>query len=112
MKPRITKQYMQAFNALYGNGEPPKTKPVVKRRYVEDNLVQRPLVKRARLHPICKEHLFHIPNGGKMSLQAGERMRARGVLPGVSDLLLAYPIKPYAGFFLELKAPGKKPTAT
>jgi len=34
-----------------------------------------------------------------------------GVKKGVSDLFLAYPVGQYSGFWLELKAPGKKPNS-
>lgn len=58
------------------------------------------------------DYLLAIPNGGKRSgPREGMRLKAEGVKPGVSDLLLPLRRGGYAGLWLELKAPGKKPTA-
>lgn len=57
------------------------------------------------------DYLLAIPNGGKRSsAREGARLKAEGVKPGVSDLLLPLRRGGYAGLWLELKAPGKKPT--
>lgn len=37
-------------------------------------------------------------------------LKAMGVQAGISDLFIAVPTKNYSGLWLELKAPGKKPT--
>lgn len=76
----------------------------------ERTRVHLPLMKWARQHPICNQYLIHIANERRCSLQQGAILKAMGVKRGVSDLFLAYPTKRYAGFWLELKAPGKKPT--
>lgn len=58
------------------------------------------------------DYLLAIPNGGKRDAREGARLKAEGVKAGVSDLLLPIRRGGYAGLWLELKAPGEKPTAT
>lgn len=81
-----------------------------KKGHPEYRLVHAPLMKWARLHPICREYLIHIPNERKCSPVEGYRLRMMGVKAGVSDLFLAYPNAQYKGFWIELKAPNKKMT--
>ncbi len=58
------------------------------------------------------DYLLAIPNGGKRSSpREGARLKAEGVKPGVSDLLLPLRRGGFAGLWIEMKAPGKKPTA-
>lgn len=58
------------------------------------------------------DYLLAIPNGGKRSsAREGARLKAEGVKPGVSDLLLPLRRGGFAGLWLEMKAPGKKPSA-
>ena len=54
--------------------------------------------------------LLAIPNGGRRQPREAARLKAEGVKPGVSDLLLPLRRQGMAGFWLELKAPGKRPT--
>lgn len=57
------------------------------------------------------DYLLAIPNGGKRSgPREGARLKAEGVKPGVSDLLLPLRRHNCAGLWIELKAPKKKPT--
>ena len=67
---------------------------------------QAALVQWARLNGLL---ILAIPNGAKRSAWAGEREKALGLLPGASDLLLAEPRQGFHGYFIEMKAPGKKP---
>ena len=55
-------------------------------------------------------YLLAIPNGGRRNPREGARLKAEGVKPGVSDLLLPLRRGGFAGLWIELKAPGKKPT--
>lgn len=64
----------------------------------------------ARLHPICKEYLFHIPNGGYRNVLEAKKFKRMGVKKGVSDLFLAYPTQMSHGLWIELKKPGAKRT--
>lgn len=54
-------------------------------------------------------YLLAIPNGGRRSAREGARLKAEGVKPGVSDLLLPLRRGGFAGLWLELKAPGERP---
>ncbi len=54
--------------------------------------------------------LISIPNSGKRSLWQGQKEKAMGLTVGVSDLFLAMPNHKYHGYWIEMKAKGKKPT--
>lgn len=56
------------------------------------------------------DYLLAIPNGGNRNPREGARLKAEGVKPGVSDLLLPLRRGGFGGLWLEMKAPGKKPT--
>lgn len=60
--------------------------------------------------PEYSDLLFHIPNGGKRNAREAARFKAEGVKAGVPDLFLSVPSGPFHGFYLEVKAPGGKPT--
>jgi len=55
-------------------------------------------------------YLLAIPNGGKRNPREAVRLKAEGVKPGVSDLLLPLRRQGMSGLWTEMKAPGKKPT--
>lgn len=69
---------------------------------------QAPLVFWARSQGLT---LISIPNAGKRSAWLAEKEKSLGLTPGVSDLLLCHPVAGLGGFWLEMKAPGRKPTA-
>lgn len=56
--------------------------------------------------------IFSIPNEGKRSLWTACLLKSMGLYKGASDLFLGERSKwdLHRGFFIELKAPGKKPT--
>lgn len=60
--------------------------------------------------PILRDHLYHVPNGGKRGRVEAARMKGMGVRPGVSDYHLPIPRGAFHGLWLELKAPGNNPT--
>jgi hypothetical protein len=53
---------------------------------------------------------FHCPNGGlRENKREAAKLRAMGVLPGVSDLMFFWrPVNSFRALFLELKRPGGK----
>jgi hypothetical protein len=55
--------------------------------------------------------LFHIPNGGHRNRVTAIKLKAMGVKPGVSDLLLPVARGGYHGLWIEMKKPkGRKAT--
>lgn len=50
------------------------------------------------------EYLIAIPNGGFRDKNTAKKLKAEGVKPGVSDLLLPVKRAPYSGLWLEMKA--------
>jgi hypothetical protein len=79
----------------------------------------RALIQWANLHPIAKDFLFHIPNGGSRNPIEAKNLKLEGVKAGVSDYFLAYPreiinkygLRGYSGgLWIELKTPTGKPS--
>jgi hypothetical protein len=69
------------------------------------------LFQRAELHPICRDYMWHTPNGGYRNMLEAVSLKRQGVKPGVPDITLAYPTENYPGLYIELKNRKKgKPT--
>lgn len=66
------------------------------------------LKKWSDLHPIAKEFLFHIPNGGSRNKIEARNLKLQGTKSGVSDYFFAYPSSGKYGLWLELKRKDKK----
>lgn len=47
--------------------------------------------------------LFAVPNGGRRDAVTGKILKAEGVVPGVSDLILLVPAGGYHGLCIEMK---------
>lgn len=54
-------------------------------------------------HPEYKGCLFSVPNGGRRDKVTAAKLKAEGVVPGVSDLLFLVPNKKYHGLCIEMK---------
>lgn len=54
--------------------------------------------------------VFHIPNGGYRRKSEAARMKAEGVRPGVPDLCIPVARGDYHSLYIEMKAPGGRPT--
>lgn len=65
------------------------------------------LIQWSKTRPDVEPFLFHPANGGHRSIRTAVRLKASGVKPGVSDLMLAYPAHGYHGLWIELKRIGK-----
>lgn len=75
----------------------------------EEHRLQCACVRWFRLqYPAWRELLFAIPNGGVRDKVTASRLKAEGVLPGVSDLLLLYPAGKYHALCIEMKTPSGK----
>jgi len=63
------------------------------------------------IHP-CLEWLHAIPNGANLAGNASRRaaqmnkLKAEGLVPGISDLFLPWPSRGFHGFYIEMKRPG------
>jgi len=53
---------------------------------------------------ILRDHLAHIPNGGRRNKREAARMKRMGVRAGVHDYFLPVPRGRYHGLWIELKA--------
>lgn len=79
----------------------------------EEHRLQTACVRWFRLaYPEWAQLLFAVPNGGRRDAVTGARLKAEGVVPGVSDLLLLVPahhiehdgfIGLWHGFCIEMK---------
>lgn len=58
----------------------------------------------SKLHPDL-ELIYHVPNGGYRTKPEAAKLKAMGVKPGVFDLVLPAPRRPYHGLYLEMKKP-------
>lgn len=55
--------------------------------------------------------VFHIPNEAKRSPAVAARLKAEGLRPGVPDLCIPVARGKYHSLYIEMKAPGGKPSA-
>lgn len=66
----------------------------------------------ADYHPIAREYLFHIPNGGYRNAREAKNLQLQGLKSGVPDYFLSYPVHPYHGLYIELKRRSKSISIT
>ena len=70
----------------------------------EEHRLQCSCVRWFRLaHADIAHALFAVPNGGRRDASTGARLKAEGVIPGVSDLILLRPNDKYCALLLEMK---------
>ena len=65
---------------------------------------------RLQYRPLA-DNLFAIPNGGQRHKATAAKLKAEGVLAGVSDLMLMVRTPLYSGLFIEMKRKDGKATA-
>jgi len=75
-------------------------------KFKEDNLQKQV----ARYLDLNKVLWCHVANERKTSIQAGRRLKAKGVKSGVPDCLIFKANKNFTGLALELKVKPNKPT--
>jgi len=68
-----------------------------------ENQEQRALVKWVKLQPKLREFIMKLDNEGKRTPGQGWNAKLMGLLPGASDLFLAYPSGGYCGCWIECK---------
>jgi hypothetical protein len=56
-------------------------------------------------YPALHGRLFAVPNGGRRDATTAAKLKAEGVVAGVSDLILLLPNKSYGALLIELKTP-------
>ena len=78
--------------------------PPRKRPDDEEHRIQCACVNWFRLqYPTHATALFAVPNGGRRDRVSGAKLKAEGVLPGVSDLILLLPRGRHHGLLIEMK---------
>jgi len=80
---------------------------VKKKRTYPEQIEQKDLVSRCVRAGLP---IHSIPNGGKRGKYNGYIERQMGMRRGVSDLFLQVASGGFHGFYIEMKAPGKKPS--
>lgn len=64
------------------------------------------------MFPLLRGLLFAVPNGGRRDAVTGKRLKAEGVIAGVSDLILLKQNKDFGALLIEMKtATGKQSDA-
>ena len=56
-------------------------------------------------HSELRFNLFAVPNGGRRDVVTGAKLKAEGVLAGVSDLILLVPNRHFHALCIEMKTP-------
>lgn len=113
----MSKQYWKAVNSLYGETSPdpyvappkPRSSSHGQKNGLKRNVeagIQMKLVQWMWDHGLP---VLSIPNEGDRGSIATHRLKQMGMWPGAADLFLARPRGGYAGYWIELKVPGKKP---
>lgn len=83
--------------------------PQRKRPDDEEHRLQCACVNWFRLqYPTHASALFAVPNGGRRDRVSGAKLKAEGVLPGVSDLILLLPRGNHHGLLIEMKTESGK----
>jgi hypothetical protein len=55
-------------------------------------------------HPKLAPFVIHVPNGGRMTLMRGHRLKKMGVKRGAADILFMWRKEDFGGLWLEFKA--------
>ena len=70
----------------------------------EEHKIQVSMVNWFRLqYPSMRHNLFSVPNGERRDAVTGAKLKAEGVLPGVSDLILLKSNRFYGALLIETK---------
>lgn len=101
----MTRWNMEALNALYGSGKPPK--PRSQKTYTKTRVkCESETIAQQRLVGwMCEQSIIHyaIPNGANVSAHNRARLLAEGLSPGAPDLCIPLARRGYHGLYIELK---------
>lgn len=98
--------FRQAFAELL---EADQNKKVRRRPLDEEHQLQVACVRWFRYQfPGMAKHLFAVPNGGRRDKTTGAKLKAEGVVAGVSDLILMKRSGRYGALLIEMKTPTGK----
>lgn len=106
----LPKSYLRNVGLLYGEGvapSQPEVKPrpkAAKPKPPSEEIEQQAFIKWAHTHPLIRDLVFHIPNGGRRNRLEGAKLKRMGVRAGVSDLFIPYPAHGRHGLWIELKS--------
>lgn len=75
--------------------------------------IQKAIIRHCRtmamVHPQYS-YLFAVPNGGQRDVRVAKKLKAEGVLAGVSDLVVPWATLDYHGAFIEVKTDKGRPS--
>lgn len=72
----------------------------------EEHRIQSACVRAFRYkYPKLRHNLFSVPNGGRRDQVTGAKLKAEGVLAGVSDLIFLKSNRFYGALLIEMKTP-------
>lgn len=72
----------------------------------EEHRIQSACVRAFRYkYPKLRHNLFAVPNGGRRDKATGAKLKAEGVLAGVSDLIFLKSNRFYGALLIEMKTP-------
>ena len=95
MKPRMTLDEMLARSNAGARRKAPSD---------EEHRIQQTCVRWFNLkYPHLRGRLFAVPNGGRRDAVTGAKLKAEGVVPGVSDLILLKSNHRYGALLIEMK---------
>lgn len=113
MSPILSDRQLAILRNRAGESVPVPPAPRARPRN-EESQIQKSLIKWwdvvCREYGLTPSHLFAIPNGGKRDVITASRLKAEGARAGVADLFLMVPVGKASGLFIELKAPGGRPS--
>jgi hypothetical protein len=83
----------------------------MRRLIASENQEQRALVRWIRMQPLIANCLVKLNNEGKRTEAQGWHLKLMGMMPGASDLFLAWPTIKFCGLWMEVKQNRTYPTS-
>lgn len=73
---------------------------------MNEHEIQKAIIKHCKTMAIvhdCYKFIYAVPNGGQRDVRVAKKLKAEGVLAGVSDLVIPWASHPYHGAYIEVK---------